>query len=137
MSSVSEHVAAVRPEISNPPGRAIALDALSFLALAAAVALGTAAVLSAMVLFLAGHSDAPPAASASKWPAAAAQAAAACVANEIGSLLVPVADLRSNRPPLPVEHCHFTMKFSDIPEPLPIPTLLQVRGRGVPGLRSA
>ena len=133
MNSVSEHAAAVRPEISSPPGRAIALDALSFLALAAAVALGTAAVLAAMVLLLAGRTDAAPAAAAPVPRPALAEAAAVCAAGEIASFVVPVADPRPSRPPLPVEHCHFTMKFTLAPERRPAAALLRVRREGVLG----
>jgi len=137
MNSVSQHTSAVRPEISSPAGRAVALDALSFLALAAAVALGTAVVLAAMVLLLAGRAYAAPAAAAPLQPPAVAEAAAVCAAGEITNFVVPVADPRSSRPPLPVEHCHFTMKFSHVPERRPAPTLLRVRREGVFGEGSA
>lgn len=127
MNSAPEYAAAIRPELADTPGRSFALDALLFFVLATGVALAVAAVLSAVVLLLAGRAEATPAASAVLSPPAAAQAAAVCAAGEIASLLLPVGDPHTSRPPLPVEHCHFTMKFSHVPQGRPESTLLQVR----------
>jgi len=119
------------PRLSDRPGRAIALDALAFLALAAAVALGISAVLSAMVLLLAGRAEATaglaPAASAPLRPHATGSAASLCVANDFANFFLPVVDRHTSRAPMPVERCHFSMKYSDSPEVDSTPTLLQVR----------
>jgi len=131
MDSAPDHAGAMPPRLSDRPGQSIALDALSFLALAAAVALGISAVLSAMVLLLAGRveatSGAAPAASASLRPHATRHTASLCAANEFATFLLPVVDRDTAWVSMPVDHCHFSMKYSDSPEVNSTPTLLQVR----------
>jgi len=131
MDSAPDQATVMMPRLSDRPGRAIALDALSFLALAAAVALGISAVLSAMVLLLAGRAEATagtaPTASAPLRPHAAGNATSLCAASDFANFFLPVVDRNTHRPPMPVERCHFSMKYSDSPEVDSTPTLLQVR----------
>jgi hypothetical protein len=131
MDSASDQAGVMMPRLTDRPGRAIALDALSFLALAAAVALGISAVLSAMVLLLAGRAEATsgaaPAASAPLRTHATGNTASVCAANDFANFLLPVVDQHTSRPPMPVERCHFSMKYSDSPEVNSTSTLLQVR----------
>ena len=136
MDSASDQAAVMMPRLSDRPGRAIALDALSFLALAAAVALGISAVLSAMVLLLAGRAEATasaaPTASARPRPHATGNTASLCAANDFANFLLPVVDRHAGGLPMPVERCHFSMKYSDSPEVSSAPKLLQVH-RTIPG----
>jgi hypothetical protein len=119
----SENAVSLQPILRDSRARAFTRDAFAFVGLATAVALGAAAVLSALVLLLAGPVDATPAAESAPasrpQPQPASPATAQCVPQSHVKVSFEMA--------MPNERCHDLMRIPNAPEAIPGPALLPVR----------
>jgi hypothetical protein len=128
----ADKAASLPPAVHDSRASDFAWDALSFLGLATAVALGAAAILSVLVLLLAAPDDATPAAESSPLsrPAPSARPAAAqCAPAPTVTVGVQSAE--------PAERCQDLMRIPNAPQAIPARGLLRVRAPHASRRRSA